>query len=173
MAKAVSGGVSLVTDLKNQLEALESIQNSKLVQRKSEEISGVFSTTDVIPVPGSGTGDNPQITEGELLKIIRITPTSALNKIRIMVNVQLELTNTGTVATIALFRNGATDAVQANGKQHTGAISFPLTLYYEEIAGTTSEIEFEVRFGPNANTLTVVDWFLLGAGLVEAREYKP
>ena len=173
MARAVSDGVSLVADLKAQLETLEAIPDFKVVQRRDVGINGVFSTTNVIPAPGGGSADTPKITEGALLATIKITPTSVLNTIRLMVNVQLELSNTGNIATVAIFKNGATDAVQSNGQQRVGGLAFPLTVYYEAVAGTVSEIEFEIRFGPNGNTLTVVDMFLFGAGLVEVKEYKP
>jgi hypothetical protein len=109
------------------------------------------STTASIPA------DNtiPQITEGTSFATLAITPKSASNLLVVDFYIPTSASSASSKTVFALFRQGTANAVQVIGTGPSGATtSVPMpTAYLRHIsvAGGTSEITFEVRFG-NSNT---------------------
>lgn len=124
--------------------------SSKLVQRVYATYTTYTSTATAIPA------DNtiPQNTEGAETVTASITPTNASNIIRVTA-----IANTGGSTSIeyaaALFRDSVADALDvapgfAGG---SGVMDQPLTIVFEETAGSVSARTYKLRCGPASGTL--------------------
>jgi hypothetical protein len=108
------------------------------------------ASTTVIPY------DNtiPQITEGDALMAVTITPTSATTKLRVSVLVCGTADDLRNVIA-ALFVNGGTNAVATAIATTGGANHFVnLKISYEYTPGVTTLQTFNVRVGPAAGGAT-------------------
>ena len=122
-----------------------------VVQVVDSLTTGMTTGTTTIPV------DNtiPQITEGDQVMSVSITPKSAANKLIIDVVTFGSSSIVGSV-TAALFQDSTANALAAtNGYNTTATGMTTLPLSYSMTAGTTSSTTFKVRFGGNsAGTFT-------------------
>ena len=93
----------------------------------------------------------PQNTEGTEFLTATITPRSALNKLKIEVNINISCAS-AVYCAIALFQDSIANALAANyGSRPTGnGENVPLTITYYMAAGTTSPTTFKVRGGSSS-----------------------
>lgn len=103
----------------------------------------------------------PQITEGTQIFSMTVTPTRVGAKIHVYINVKaMEETNTGGTIAVALFKDGASDAVavDANGMQDatTNLNEGRIILDYEYTTVSLTPISFTARIGGNANPTDIV-----------------
>ncbi len=104
------------------------------------------SATGSTQIPADNT--KPQITEGDEVMTLAITPTNASSQLLITVIVMGASDTTARVWTAALFQDATTDSLAANGVAVPAAnsdTSFSLT--HTMTAGTTSSTTFRVRVG--------------------------
>lgn len=109
---------------------------------------------------GTGTIPNddtiPQSNEGDAFMNLAITPISATNKLKIDVVFHYANTNNGR-QTVALFQDSIADALAASAGIVVAAnLNSIATLSFSHFmtAGTTSEINFQVRAGGTGGTMT-------------------
>jgi hypothetical protein len=110
------------------------------------------TTTSTIPV------DNtiPQITEGAEFLTATITPTNASSTLIVEYEAWGSMSSGGVLSS-ALFRDSTTDAIQATLITVPSADQAMLIRIRAVVtAGSTSASTFRYRFGPNANTATML-----------------
>jgi hypothetical protein len=97
----------------------------------------------------------PQVTEGYQVMWIPIAPTSSNNKL--LVEVSMPISSTGTRVISALFQDATANALVAARDYGPNAEELGNMVYsYMGTAGTTSNTHLEVRVGPSdANTVTL------------------
>lgn len=138
-----SGGV-----FKNGVEV-----GGKLLRRVTDTDATYGNTTSVIPTDDS----IPQVGEGTEILSAAITPANASNIIRGTVVVPMSGA-AGLLATVAVFKDGAADAI-AVGAASMNALGQTLqtcSFTFEDTAGGTSAITYSVRYGPGtAGTIYV------------------
>ena len=106
----------------------------------------------------------PQNNEGGEMFTLAITPTSASNKLLILVNLQGACAAAQNELTVALFQDSTANAIagaserQATQTQSTMSISFQHFM----AAGTTSETTFKIRAGAGSGNMTMNDYFSTG-----------
>lgn len=113
--------------------------------------TGASSTTTVtIPIDDT----IPQITEGAEFMTLAITPTSATNKLRIEVIVNIGVTTT-LQGTVALFQDATANALAACSSLNATGNGCAVGFSHYMTAGTTSSTTFRVRAGlGGSGTLT-------------------
>ena len=108
-------------------------------------MNGASSTgTTVLPA------DNtiPQISEGNEVMTLAVTPTSSSNKLIISVVVMASHTTTSTNLGAALFQDSTSNALAYGWSwSATGTTGVPMIFNYYMTAGTTSATTFKVRGG--------------------------
>lgn len=109
----------------------------------------------------------PQSTEGSEVLLATITPSSATNLLRFEATIHwAEVANTADYFTVALFRDGTTDALaaaadaasNANGRCTAAApYSQICTMHFHFImeAGTTSASTYRIRVGLNSGSVAI------------------
>lgn len=123
-----------------------------VVQTVEGESRAVDTTTTNIPYDDS----IPQKTEGEEEYSVTITPTSATNKLEIVVTGYVEGSSAGAHTCLALFQDAAADALACGfhaqvGSGEINCISFTHWM----TSGTTSATTFKVNYGASAGTATI------------------
>jgi hypothetical protein len=115
--------------------------------------TGVFSgaTSGTIPVDDT----LPQINEGAAVAAlaVAITPQHVDNILELELRVQVHISSTANTVVAALFQDADIDAIAAT--YLSGVNDAVLVLTHRLVAGTTSPIDFTVRFGVTGGTLTV------------------
>lgn len=125
---------------------------SIVAQVVNSESGAVATGTTTIPFDDT----IPQNTEGTQFYTLSITPTSATNKLRIDVSLQVGNSSADWLIA-ALFQDATANALAATAEYGTtagGGVN--LSFSYYMTAGTTSATTFKVRVGPAAGgTITV------------------
>lgn len=101
----------------------------------------------------------PQITEGDEILSLSITPKSAANKLIIDVEVPFYASSPSLPVIFALFRDLGPDAIASLLEYYQGSSFYPNTsvkFSHQMIAGTTSPITFSVRAGMDAMGASVI-----------------
>jgi hypothetical protein len=99
----------------------------------------------------------PQITEGDEVLSVAITPTSATNNLLIRAVVNLGPAN-ASLGMAALFQSGSNDAVNATVQFNANNSYYNIhILEYVMVAGTTSPITFSVRAGSPAGEVSYLN----------------
>ena len=124
----------------------------KIVQVVSEQTGAAATGTTVMPRDDS----IPQNDEGIEVMTLAITPTSATNKLKIDVVIQLNASATNRIYVVGLFQDSTASAIQvASQAQSLTGSPVNISLQHMMTAGTTSATTFKVRAGPDgASTLT-------------------
>lgn len=142
-----SGQVRIYADTSNRLHMLDDggvdVTLGRLVQRVHGTPYATWTQLNtVIPVDDT----IPQITEGDEVVNVSITPKKATNRLLVhcYVNGQLE---TATGVTAALFIHGTSDAQACIHSQNTDIHQLYFT--HEMEAGSTSARSFRLRVGPS------------------------
>lgn len=128
-----------------------------LVKMSNTQSGTGFLTTAIIP------HDNtiPQNSEGAEVFTVSHTPLSASNRLMIIIQMGMGGGDSGTVKTLALFKDADANALAAvQSAAAIGAGSVPLV--HHMIAGTTSPITFRIRVGSNNGTVTGVNLSVQG-----------
>lgn len=126
------------------------IPSGSLVQVVNSETGAYASMTTIMPFDDT----IPQNTEGTQVLSLAVTPTSATNKLKITVNLQVAASNTNGVGA-ALFQDSTASAIAAGFSTVSGGnFTTPITFIHYMDAGTTSSTTFKVRLGP-AGVVTV------------------
>ena len=102
----------------------------------------------VNPIPNDDT--IPQITEGDEILSLSITPKSASNKLIIDIEVPFYASSPSVPVIFALFQDLGPDAIASLLEYYQGSNFYPNTsvkFSHQMIAGTTSPITFSVRAG--------------------------
>ena len=123
-----------------------------VIQVKNFQTSEPSTTTTTIP------HDNtiPQNTEGKEFMSLAITPTTSSSKLLITITVLGAMTGASYIVA-ALFKDNDANAISVSNTDIRAA-NYPTTLTFSHYmeAGTTNEITFKVRAGPDtAATLTI------------------
>lgn len=132
------------------VNAVRSSGNS--VQVVNTQTGAVATGTTVMPYDDT----IPQNTEGDQYMTLTITPTNALNKLKIEV-VGLFEANTAVRSVVALFQDSIANALAAANSNNVASqgIGAPICFTHYMTAGTTSATTFKVRAGcESAGTIT-------------------
>ena len=117
-----------------------------------------FQTSSIITAIGlqiSADGTTPQISEGEEILALSITPKASTNILIIDVKVIAANNSANRIVAIPLFKDSGPSALAVS--QSTIAItnaSVSISLLHSEVSGGTSPINFTVRMGANASGTT-------------------
>ena len=115
-----------------------------LVQQVTNHTNALVTGTTVLPQDTT----IPQNDEGNALFECAITPTSATNRLRMVVLVNCVTAADGQILGLALFQDSTADALNSTwGYNDSGNQNHTLHMDYEMAAGTTSETIFKVRGG--------------------------
>ena len=109
--------------------------SGRLAQVTRSQNFGVLTGTT--PIPFDDT--KPQNTEGDQYLSVSITPTDALNKLLVLINVNFGVSGANW-AQIALFRDAEVDAVAVSS---------------EYVAGANHTVTMGIRVGLNADSTTL------------------
>lgn len=123
-----------------------------VIQVKNFQTSAVDTTTSTIPHDDT----IPQNTEGKEFMSLAITPTSSTSKLLITMTVLGSMSGASYIVA-ALFKDSDGNALTASNTDIRAA-NYPTTLTFSHYmeAGTTNEITFKVRAGPDTSaTLTI------------------
>tara|TARA_R110002095_G_scaffold173735_1_gene151178 strand:- start:502 stop:1347 length:846 start_codon:yes stop_codon:yes gene_type:complete len=144
---AVTGAVTLSTKL-----ATTNLATGAVVQVVNVQTNTVATTTSTIAFDDT----IPQNNEGGEFMTLAITPTSATNKLKIDVVIQLNASATNRIYVVGLFQDSTASAIQvASQAQSLTGSPVNISLQHMMTAGTTSATTFKVRAGPDgASTLT-------------------
>ncbi len=137
------------TNIATNTAAIAAITSSKLIKTVTTSTGAVATGTTTIPFDDT----IPQITEGTEFMTLAITPTNALNMLRIEVYMALIGNNVVGVSTdtVALFQDSTANALASVGQLQSLADEVGcLCLTHIMVAGTTSSTTFRVRAGQNA-----------------------
>lgn len=120
-----------------------------IIQRAQTQTSAVASGATVMPLDDS----IPQITEGDEYMTLAITPTSAINKLKIK---PVVVTTCGTATNIitAIFQDATANALAAVSDYTAGQIQ-TTSFVHDMVAGTTSSTTFRIRIGGQSSTITL------------------
>ena len=134
-----------------------STSGQKIWQTVSASTSAVATGTTTIPDDDT----IPQITEGNEVITLAITPNSASNRLIITANVFHSAALTACNIITALFQDSTANALAAvvQEKPNDANAPFLTTLVHEMAAGTTSATTFKIRAGANSGgTWTLNGW---------------
>lgn len=96
----------------------------------------------------------PQITEGDEVLTVTITPKRSDSKMVLTVNLLVGFDGSAITACAAIFKNSGLNAVAASACDNPGADSpVPLTMTYSETLASASAITYSVRVGPTSSTI--------------------
>jgi len=131
------------------------LPNGSIVQIVNSQTGAVGTGSTTTPNDDS----IPQITEGNEILSLAITPTSATNKLFFQISVTVnESTNTGGAVAVALHRAGVNDALAvatADATSYNGSSApNPTLLNHYMTAPGTSTYTFSVRAGCDAGAIT-------------------
>lgn len=104
----------------------------------------------------------PQVSEGEQIMSLAITPLLSTSTIIFRGYLTFTTGTTPMNVVFHLHRNGAADAVDAEGGAYAAAQG-TAQLYYEESPGSTSTITYTVRAGVSTSSITIPGSNNLGA----------
>jgi hypothetical protein len=144
----VNGITKLVAALFNspydEITAIETylLTAGKVVQVVWTETGSVDTGTVQIPYDDT----IPQSTDGDEYMSLAITPTSATNKLKIEVVLNGAFDG-GADVTLALFQDGAADALAAVQIGYASGVQNCTSFFHYMTAGTTSPTTFKVRAG--------------------------
>jgi hypothetical protein len=151
-ARLAKGTAGQIFQMNAGATAPEWVSGGRMVQVVNTQSGALVTGNTILPYDDT----IPQKTEGVELMTCAITPTSATNKLKIQVCVQLAHSDSGTLVA-ALFQDAAADALAASvvhqeTDEREGIISFD----YYMTAGTVIETTFKVRGGSSsAGTITL------------------
>lgn len=125
-----------------------------------QEVSTLFTTkvnhTNTL-IPFDDTIPQQGGSEGTEIFTLAITPTSATNKLEIVVTIQCSVTTTNN-AISALFQDSTANALAVGWAQIPAANAVCVITYsYVMTAGTTSATTFKVRVGTSLNGVITVN----------------
>lgn len=129
--------------------------------RLQRQVSNTVSDSSVSTTDMTFDGDTPQVSEGEQIMSLSITPLKTTSKIIVWAYVTYTLGTTPMTVVLAMFRNGAASAVAAEGASSQSQHSH-LHINYEETPGSTSTITYTLRMGVSASTATIPGTATLG-----------
>jgi len=120
------------------------------------QVKSVNNTTEVTGTPTAMPFDTsiPQITEGHEAATLSFTPLFDDSILNIECHCPSTIT-TPTQVVIALFADGATDAIAAEG--YDAGTYNQSTLRHRMVSGTTSAIDFDLRLGSNGSSSITVN----------------
>lgn len=111
---------------------------------QAADLTGASYATSTASIPYDDT--IPQVTEGWEPMSVSFTPLSATSTMYISVSLPVAIAVTGTL-TMALFKDGAADAIAAATKAITGTYTDNMELHHKLASVSTSLIGFTVRLG--------------------------
>jgi hypothetical protein len=143
----VTGAVTLSTKL-----ATTNLATGAVVQVVNVQTGAVATTTTTMPFDDT----IPQNNEGGEFMTLAITPTSATNKLKIDVVIQIAASTTNRLLMSALFQDSTASAIKVSvASEHLAHNPMIMSFQHMMTAGTTSATTFKVRAGPDgACTLT-------------------
>ena len=143
----VTGAVTLSTKL-----ATTNLATGAVVQVVNVQTGAVATTTTTMPFDDT----IPQNNEGGEFMTLAITPTSATNKLKIDVVIQIAASATNRLLMSALFQDSTASAIKVSvASEHLANNPMIMSFQHMMTAGTTSATTFKVRAGPDgACTLT-------------------
>lgn len=100
-------------------------------------------------IPGDNT--KPQNTEGVQVITCAITPKSAASKLRVRVQVPLQVAASNTTLVLALFRDNGTDAIGAVWEEGDASTNYCYSATWEVDSGAATATTFKLRVGPTSN----------------------
>ena len=143
-----NSNVDRVLTLPDETGTVDTLQRSgNVIQVVNFQTGAVATGTTVMPYDDT----IPQIGEGNEYMTLEITPTSALNRLKIDVVVAMVAHSANPNLGVALFTDAVANAV-ASTLTRTGGADLWTTppLSHNMVAGTTSAITFRVRAGAEA-----------------------
>jgi hypothetical protein len=124
-----------------------------LVQASATKTSTHSSGTDSFAF---GTGI-PKITDGVAVMTHAHTPLATSHILIIIATVLATHAADSNTSTFALFKVGTTNALAATALTHHDAWTINQKLCHTMVAGTTSEITFQTRIGPDDSSTTYIN----------------
>ena len=99
----------------------------------------------------------PQNNEGGEMFTLAITPTSASNKLLILVNLQGGCASAQNELTVALFQDSTANCLAAVSERQATQTQSNMSLSFQHFmtAGTTSATTFKVRAGAGSGNMTM------------------
>jgi hypothetical protein len=148
LTKVIGSGIGTVT---NQF-ADANMSAGSAVQVVNVQTAAVATTTSTIAFDDT----IPQNNEGGEFMTLAITPTSATNKLKIDVVIQIAASTTNRLLMSALFQDSTASAIKVSvASEHLAHNPMIMSFQHMMTAGTTSATTFKVRAGPDgACTLT-------------------
>lgn len=130
------------------------IKRSNLLKRNYVVATEAAQVNSTATIPLDDT--IPQIGEGAALTNLAatITPTTTTSRVRVRVFLPIVHVAVAQHVILALFLNGASDAVAA-GILYANADTHQMVLEYDYVPGSTSAQAFTVRFGGQGNSTTI------------------
>lgn len=129
---------------------------SHVIQVKNTQTGAVNTGTTTIPADDT----IPQNTEGTEFMTLAITPTSATNKLRIDVFLNMATGTANRQITAALFQDTTANALAAAGIwQPVADASTLISFTHYMTSGTTSATTFKVRVGPDSAATVTFNGF--------------
>lgn len=125
-----------------------------VLQQVSSIVTSRVSCTT--PIPYDDT--IPQISEGDQVLTVTITPKYANSVIVIQSNIIAMCVTSWSNNVCALFRNSDVNAIAANAISPGGAVglNYCAPLFFSQTAGTTSAITYSIRTGPLNGSYSIV-----------------
>lgn len=122
--------------------------------RLQRQVTNTVSDSSINTTTPAFDNSTPQVGEGEQFMSLAITPLDATSKIIVWCYVTYTVSTTPLVTTFAMFRNGAANAVDADGGQNQSQHG-RIALRYEETPGSLATITYTIRAGVDTGTLTI------------------
>ena len=150
------------------LGAIPAISGANLSQLPAGSIVQVVNvvTTDETTTSTTIPHDDtiPQNNEGGEMFTLAITPTSASNKLLILVNFQGACANAYEELSVPLFQDSTANAIAGASERQATQTQSTMSVSYQHFmtAGTTSATTFKVRAGANAGNMTMNDYWSTG-----------
>lgn len=160
----IETGVPVVLADTSQLKtSVAPIGDAQIANKKYVDDHGVVQVVNIqtgVAATGSTIIPNddsiPQKTEGDQYMILAITPTSATNKLRIDVVINLANSSTAAFMVAGLFQDSTANALAVMHSEKNSVANSNVTISFTHFmtAGTTSSTTFKVRAGGGAGTTT-------------------
>lgn len=122
--------------------------------RLQRQVTTTVSDSSINTTTPAFDNSTPQVGEGEQFMSLAITPLIATSKIIVKAIVTFSRSTTPMDCVVAMFRNGAANAVAADGGS-SQSTQDQIILDYEEAPGSTSTLTFTLRAGVNTGTMTI------------------